>query len=112
MDAMTDEFHDEASYGALLADQYDATSGDVFDTEGAVDKLARLADGGRILEFGVSTGRIAVPLAEKGLDVWGVDRSPDMLTILKEKPGGDQVTTLCRDLRPLPPRATSISSCS
>ena len=37
MDAMTDEFHDEASYGALLADEYDAIYGDVFDTEGAVD---------------------------------------------------------------------------
>ena len=41
--------------------------------------------------------RIALPLAEKGLDVWGVDGSPDMLTILKEKPGGDKVTTLCGD---------------
>ena len=97
MDAMTDEFHDEASYGALLADEYDAIYGDVFDTEGAVDQLARLADGGRILEFGVGTGRIALPLADKGLDVWGVDGSPDMLKILKEKPGGDKITTLCGD---------------
>ena len=72
---MTDEFHDEASYGALLADEYDAIYGDVFDTEGAVDQLARLAEGGRILEFGVGTGRIALPLAERGLDVWGVDGS-------------------------------------
>ena len=97
MDAMTDEFHDEASYGALLADEYDAIYGDVFDTEGAVDQLARLADGGRILEFGVGTGRIALPLAEKGLDVWGVDGSAEMLKILEEKPGGDKVTTLCGD---------------
>ena len=43
---MTDEFHDEASYGALLSDEYDAIYGDVFDTEGAVDQLARLAGGG------------------------------------------------------------------
>lgn len=97
MDAMTDEFHDEASYGALLADEYDAIYGDVFDTEGAVDRLARLADGGRILEFGVGTGRIALRLAERGLDVWGVDGSAEMLKILKEKPGGDKVTTLCGD---------------
>ena len=94
---MTDEFHDEASYGALLADEYDDIYGDVFDTEGAVEQLARLADGGRILEFGVGTGRIALPLAERGLDVWGVDGSPDMLKILQEKQGGDKVTTLCGD---------------
>src|ERR1700733_14179022 len=92
---MTDEFHDEASYGALLADEYDAIYGDVFDTEGAVARLARLADGGRILEFGVGTGRIALPLAQRGLDVWGVDGSPDMLNRLREKAGGDKVTTLC-----------------
>jgi SAM-dependent methyltransferase len=97
VDAVTDDFHDEASYGALLADEYDAIYGDVFDTDGAVDQLALLADGGRILEFGVGTGRIAVPLAERGLDVWGVDGSPDMLKILKDKPGGAKVTTLCGD---------------
>ena len=94
---MTDEFHDEASYGALLADEYDAIYGDVFDTEGAVDQLTRLADGGRILEFGVGTGRIALLLAERGLDVWGVDGSAEMLKIVKEKPGGNKVATLCGD---------------
>ena len=94
---MTDEFHDEASYGALLADEYDAIYGDVFDTEGAVDQLARLAAGA-----GSSNSALA-PVASRsrwprrGLDVWGVDGSAEMLKILKEKPGGDKVTTLCGD---------------
>jgi SAM-dependent methyltransferase len=94
---MTDEFHDPASYGALLADEYDAIYGDAFETEAAVDQLARLANGGRVLEFGVGTGRIALPLAQRGLDVWGVDGSAEMLTILNAKPGADKVTTLCGD---------------
>jgi SAM-dependent methyltransferase len=97
VDAVTDEFHDPASYGALLADEYDAIYGDVFDTEAAVDQLTRLASGGRVLEFGVGTGRIALPLAGRGLDVWGVDGSSEMLTILNGKPGADRVTTLCGD---------------
>jgi ubiquinone/menaquinone biosynthesis C-methylase UbiE len=91
---MTDESRDAASYGELLADEYDAIYGDVFDTDGAVDRLAGLAGGGRVLEFGVGTGRIALPLTERGLDVWGIDGSPEMLKLLKEKPGGDGVTTL------------------
>lgn len=47
-----------SSYGARLAEDYDSIYGDVFDTEGAVDFLADLAPGGRVLELGVGTGRI------------------------------------------------------
>ena len=68
MDAVTDECHDPASYAALLPDEYDATYGDVFEMWAAVDQLACVARGGRVLEFGVGTGRIALPLAERGLD--------------------------------------------
>jgi SAM-dependent methyltransferase len=89
--------HDVASYGAGLADDYDAIYGGIFDTDGAVDCLSNLAGGGRVLEFGVGTGRIALPLTDRGLDVWGVDGSPGMLERLKEKPGGDKVTTVCGD---------------
>jgi SAM-dependent methyltransferase len=94
---MKDDSHDAASYGARLADDYDAFYGGVFDTDGAVDLLAKLAGGGRILEFGVGTGRIALPLAERSCEVWGVDGSPGMLEHLREKPGGDKVTTVCGD---------------
>ena len=79
MDTVNEESHDVAAYGVRLADDYDAIYGGVFDTEGAVDLLFDLAAGGRVLEFGVGTGRIALPLAQRSLDVWGVDGSSSML---------------------------------
>lgn len=88
---------DPGLYGARLADDYDAIYGGVFDTAGAVERLTVLARGGRVLEFGVGTGRIAVPLAEQSLDVWGVDGSQAMLDRLAAKPGGTRVTTVCGD---------------
>ncbi len=94
---MSEPTRDAASYGARLADDYDAIYGGVFDTDGAVDLLSDLAGGGRVLEFGVGTGRVALPLAGRGLDVWGVDGSPGMLDRLREKPGGDRVSTVCGD---------------
>lgn len=59
--------------------------------------MAELAAGGRVLEFGVGTGRIALPLAGRGLDVWGVDGSQGMLDRLAAKPDGDKVKTICGD---------------
>jgi SAM-dependent methyltransferase len=97
VDAVTASPHDAASYGALLAEEYDAIYEGVFDTEGAVDRLAHLANGGRVLEYGVGTGRIALPLAERGLDVWGIEGSSEMLQLLRERPGGDRVSTVCGD---------------
>lgn len=97
MGTVNDEPHHAATYGARLADDYDAIYGGIFDTDAAVDRLAILAAGGRVLEFGVGTGRIARPLAGRGLDVWGVDGSSGMLERLKEKPGGEKVTTVCGD---------------
>lgn len=94
---LSEESHDANSYGARLADQYDAIYGGVFDTDGAVDLLAKLAAGGRVLELGVGTGRIAIPLAARSLDVWGVDGSAAMLERLRSKPGGGTVTTVCGD---------------
>lgn len=97
MGTLNNDADDAASYGARLADDYDAIYGGIFDTDGAVDFLANLAEGGRVLEFGVGTGRIALPLADRGLDVWGIDGSMGMLERLREKPGGDQITTVCGD---------------
>ena len=74
-----------------------AIYGDIFDTKGAVDRLAHLSRGGRVLEFGVGTGRVALPLAARGLDVSGIDGSSDMLKRLRDKPGGERVTTVCGD---------------
>jgi ubiquinone/menaquinone biosynthesis C-methylase UbiE len=54
--------------------------------QGAVDMMFALAGpGGRALELGVGTGRIAVPLASRGVDVWGIDTSRPMLDVLTAK---------------------------
>ena len=54
--------------------------------------LAELADGGPVLEFGVGTGRLALPLARLGLPVSGIDGSAEMLDQLRNKPGGAAMT--------------------
>jgi SAM-dependent methyltransferase len=89
--------HDASEYGAHIADEYDDIYDGVFDTDGAVARLAELADGGAVLEFGVGTGRIALPLQQRGVEVHGVDGSPVMLDRLAAKPGGDQVPSSCGD---------------
>ena len=53
--------------------------------------LADLARGGRTLELGVGTGRIALPLARAGVEVHGIDLSPDMVARLRAKPGGEDI---------------------
>jgi SAM-dependent methyltransferase len=84
-------------YGRNIADDYDAIYGEAFDTEAAVDRLAELADGDRVLELGIGTGRLALPLSKRGLIVHGVDGSERMLRLLSEKPGGDAIPTTLAD---------------
>jgi SAM-dependent methyltransferase len=55
-----------------------------------VDFLAKLA-GGRTLEFGIGTGRIALPLAQRGIHVHGIELSSAMTARLRAKPGGDEI---------------------
>jgi ubiquinone/menaquinone biosynthesis C-methylase UbiE len=85
----------DTTYGDAIADLYDdmhaIPAGD------AVEMIAGLATGGRVLELGVGTGRIAVPLAQRGLEVHGVDVSDAMLERLREKPGGDRVRVVKGD---------------
>lgn len=91
--------YDSATYGDRFADVYDDWYGSITDTEACVDALARLAgDGGPVLELGVGTGRLAIPLAERGLDVTGVDASSAMLARLAAKPGGRGVTGVLGDM--------------
>lgn len=52
------------------------------------DLLAELAGKGPALELGIGTGRVALPLLSRGLEVQGIDLSPDMLARLRRKPGG------------------------
>ncbi|MGD9704944.1 MAG: class I SAM-dependent methyltransferase [Acidimicrobiia bacterium] len=91
--------YDEASYGDAFADIYDDWYADLTDASATVARLGRLAGAGPVLELGVGTGRIAVPLAvATGVPVFGVDASEQMLARLSAKPGGDLVTAVLGDM--------------
>ena len=51
----------------------------------------------RVLELGVGTGRLAIPLAAAGAEIWGIDSSEPMLSRLRAKPGADRVTAVAGD---------------
>jgi SAM-dependent methyltransferase len=95
--------YDAGSYGRGFADVYDDWYGDVSDVEATVEGVVALAtDGagapGAVLELGVGTGRLALPLAARGLPVVGVDASAEMLERLRAKPGSDAVTAVLGDM--------------
>jgi SAM-dependent methyltransferase len=81
-------------FGKDVAATYDDASDPMFDPaviESTVDFLAGLAGDGRALELGIGTGRIALPLAARGVPVHGLDLSEAMVARLREKPGGDRI---------------------
>ncbi|MBI4883256.1 MAG: class I SAM-dependent methyltransferase [Actinobacteria bacterium] len=90
--------YDDATYGEGFADVYDDWYRDISDVRTTVATLAALASGGRVLELGVGTGRLAVPLAAEGLEVHGIDSSPAMLQRLAAKAGGDAVHQTLGDM--------------
>ncbi|GGZ86686.1 methyltransferase [Streptomyces subrutilus] len=71
-------------------------------TAATVDSLALLAGEGRVLELGVGTGRIALPLARRGFDVHGVEASQSMADRLRAKPGGESVRVTLGDFAEVP----------
>src|SRR5688572_7785022 len=85
------EDYGPSTYGDAIAERYDDLYQEMFDVEATVTFLAGYARGGRALELGVGTGRIALPLAERGVEVHGVDASEAMVAKMRKKPGGDQV---------------------
>jgi SAM-dependent methyltransferase len=89
------------TYGEHIADVYDDwyTLGDPA-PEAAL--LAELAAGGRALELGIGTGRIALPLAAKGVEVHGIDASPAIVEQMVRKPGGDAIPTAIGDMADVP----------
>ena len=79
-----------------IAQHYDASSTDMFDPAllgPTVDLLACLADGGSrsALELGIGTGRVALPLAARGVRVAGIEVSEPMLRELRRKPGAEAI---------------------
>ena len=90
----------EIIFDERAAATYDEDSRERFDPAvlgPTVDLLEELARGGPVLEFAVGTGRVALPLAGRGLAVSGLDVSEPMLARLRDKPGADAVPLTCGD---------------
>jgi SAM-dependent methyltransferase len=83
--------YDITTYGERMAEVYDQWPGVPQNTEAIVAGLLRLAGPGAILELGIGTGRIALPLAQHGLRVHGIDAAPAMIAQLRQKPGGEHI---------------------
>ena len=93
---MTD--FDPTVYGASgIAGEYDALYSEEWDTDAAVERLVELAGDGPVLELGIGTGRLALPLRERGLEVHGIEASTEMIEQLRRKPGGDRIPVTVGD---------------
>ena len=91
-----------STYGERIAEVYDGWYSAGQDTDGAVEFLAGLATNGDVLELGIGTGRVALPLAARGIKVQGIDASPAMIRSLKAKPGGADIPVTLGDFAEIP----------
>ncbi len=85
-----------STYGDRIANAH----GEIYrpvDVSERVDMLARLAGGGRALELGIGTGRFALPLARRGVEVYGIDSSRVMVERLRAKQGGEAILVTIGD---------------
>ena len=90
----------EDYFGEAIAARYDESSADMFDpavVDPVVAFLTELAGDGAALELGIGTGRIAVPLAQRGVRVHGIDLSEAMVARLREKPGAEEIEVAIGD---------------
>jgi SAM-dependent methyltransferase len=90
----------EDHFGERVAERYDESSPEMFDAavvDPAVDFLADLAGEGAALELGIGTGRIALPLSQRGIPVHGIDLSEAMVARLRAKAGGDAIPVAIGD---------------
>jgi SAM-dependent methyltransferase len=89
------------TWDAEIAEVYDRSNAAMFDpsvVDPAVDVLAHLAGDGAALEFAIGTGRIALPLAQRGVTVRGIELSEPMAGQLRAKPGGDAIDVAIGDM--------------
>ena len=89
------------TWGEDVAVTYDASTASMFDRavlDPAVDRLAGLARDGPVLELAIGTGRVALPLRARGVDVHGIELSPHMVAELRRKPGGEDVPVTVGDM--------------
>jgi len=85
---------DDGYFDERVAARYDESAADMFDpavVDPVIDLLAELAGSGRALELGIGTGRIALPLAQRGVPVHGIELSKAMVARLRAKPGGEDI---------------------
>ena len=85
---------DDGYFDERVAARYDHSAAELFDpavVDPAVDFLVGFAGKGRALELGIGTGRIAIPLAQRGVPVHGIDLSQSMAARLREKPGSEDI---------------------
>ena len=88
---------DPSDYGRVWAEDYDRLYETREQVEAVTTFIGKLAPGGSVLEMGVGTGRLAVPLLAAGLTVTGIDASSEMLDRLRARPGGDRVQVVQGD---------------
>lgn len=82
-------FYSDETYGEKVASVYDDWHTHV--DPHAIDLLAELAGDGRALELGIGTGRIALPLVSRSVNVSGIDAAPSMIDRLSKKPNADKI---------------------
>ena len=88
-------YYTSSTYGDRIADVYDSLF--THSDPAAIALLTELAGGGPVLELGIGTGRLALPLRERGVDVHGIDASPAMVAKLQAKPGGAAIPVTMGD---------------
>jgi SAM-dependent methyltransferase len=84
-----------STYGDEIAEFYDALHGD--GDPHIISALAELAGDGPVLELGIGTGRLALPLHQRGISVSGIDASSAMIAKLRSKPGGAAIPVTLGD---------------
>jgi SAM-dependent methyltransferase len=94
--------YDASTYGERIADVYDQWHRVPKNADAVVAFLGGLAGRGPVLELGIGTGRIALPLAQRGLEVHGIDASPSMVAKLRAKPGGERIPVAIGDFASIP----------
>jgi SAM-dependent methyltransferase len=85
---------DDGYFDESVAARYDESAAEMFDpavVDPVIDFLVELAGSGHALELGIGTGRIALPLAQRGVPVHGIEMSRAMVARLRAKPGGEDI---------------------
>lgn len=91
------EGYDASTYGDRIAPIYDDLYTEMFDIDATVECLEHLAGRRRALELAIGTGRVALPLAQRGVEVVGIDASEEMIERLRAKPGGGDIEVVMGD---------------